>query len=137
MNEVLLDTDILSNLMRAHPTVVTHARQYLATHGRLTFSIITRYEILRGLRAKAATAQEVRFNDLCKRSRVLGLNDRIIEEAAGIYADLYNRGKIIGDADILIAATARIHGLALNTNNRSHFGRIKGLKVINWLAGAT
>jgi len=137
MAEVLLDTDILSNLMRAHPTVVSHAKTYLATHGRLTISIITRYEILRGLRAKAATAQVVRFNELCKRSRVLELNDRIIEEAAGIYADLYNRGKIIGDADILIAATARVHGLELNTNNRSHFGRIQGIRLVNWLEGAT
>ncbi len=133
MAEVLLDTDILSNLMRSDPTVVFHAGQYLTRHGRFTFSIITRYEILRGLKAKGATAPEARFNRFCMRSSILGLSDAIIEEAAAIYADLYKRGAIIGDADILIAATARVHGLIVNTNNRAHFGRVRGIGITNWL----
>ncbi len=53
----LLDTDILSALMRQHPTALARTRVYLTVHHRLTFSSITRYEILRGLYAKNATAQ--------------------------------------------------------------------------------
>jgi tRNA(fMet)-specific endonuclease VapC len=53
---VLLDTDILSAVMRQQPAALAHARAYLAVHHHLTFSIITRYEILRGLHAKKATA---------------------------------------------------------------------------------
>lgn len=53
--------------------------------------------------------------------------------AAEIYADLYQRGGLIGDADILIAATAIVEGCGLVTNNERHFERIEGLNVDNWL----
>jgi tRNA(fMet)-specific endonuclease VapC len=60
----LLDTDILSAVMRQQPTALAPARAYLAVHHRLTFSIITRYEILRGLHAKRATKQFAAFDRL-------------------------------------------------------------------------
>ena len=44
---VLLDTDILSELLKQHPLVVQRVQTYLADHERLAFSIITRYELLR------------------------------------------------------------------------------------------
>lgn len=51
-----------------------------------------------------------------------------------IYADLYRRGELIGDADILIAATALVENLVLGTNNERHFRRVAGLAVENWAA---
>ncbi len=53
--------------------------------------------------------------------------------AAGIYADLYKRGELIGDADILIAASALVDGFAIATNNVGHFRRVKTLEVVNWV----
>ena len=55
--QLLLDTDILSALMRKNPVVHAKARAYLSTHRLFTFSVITRYEILRGLKAKDAQKQ--------------------------------------------------------------------------------
>ena len=66
-----------------------------------------------------------------------GPRDEIVGEAASIYANLYTRGAIIGDADILITATAKVHGLAVSTNNRKHFARIEGIELINWLEGSS
>lgn len=131
-SEVLLDTDVLSNLMRGQTATVEHARRYLEHHERFTFSIITRYEILRGLKAKDATAQVERFNALCSSSILLPLDERVIEDAATIYAALRKTGSLIGDADILIAATARVHRLVLSTNNQAHFTRIQDLACTNW-----
>jgi tRNA(fMet)-specific endonuclease VapC len=49
----LLDTDALSEVMKGKNTSVEqHAREYLRTHGQFRFSVITRYEILRGLKSK-------------------------------------------------------------------------------------
>ncbi|MFL9463152.1 MULTISPECIES: PIN domain-containing protein [Nostocales] len=48
---VLLDTDTLSLILRQNPLVLAKAQSYLAQHSRFTFSIITRYKILRGLKA--------------------------------------------------------------------------------------
>jgi tRNA(fMet)-specific endonuclease VapC len=129
----LLDTDILSAVMRQHPAVLVRAHAYLAVHHRLTFSIITRYEILRGLHAKNATAQLTAFDRLCSVSTILPLTDAIVIRAARIYADLHQRGALIGDADILIAATGLEHGLIVVTNNESHYQRIASIQLENWL----
>jgi tRNA(fMet)-specific endonuclease VapC len=128
----LLDTDTLSAVMRGSPPVVAKAREYLAEYGAFSFSIITRYEILRGLKAKNATAQLQAFDRLCARSQVVPLTDETIVRAADTYADLRRRGELVGDADILIGASALVCGLAIVTNNEDHFNRIPGLVVENW-----
>lgn len=133
MTSALLDTDILSAVMRQQPAAMSRARAYLAEQPHLTFSIITRYEILRGLYAKNATAQLEAFDKLCHVSVIIPLTDAIIVRAAAVYADLYQRGSLIGDADILIAATALEQGLTVVTNNESHYKRIAGLQLENWL----
>ena len=132
--QVLLDTDILSAIMRREPAAIVNAQQYLVAHPQFTISIITRYEILRGLKAKSALVQLAKFEILCASTQILPLTDAIIVRAADIYADLYQRGEIIGDADILIAATAIEHGFVLTTNNENHHNRIAGIHIENWLA---
>jgi predicted TIM-barrel fold metal-dependent hydrolase len=47
----LMDTDTLSAIMRGSPPATERARSYLKAHRQFTFSILTRYEILRGLLA--------------------------------------------------------------------------------------
>ena len=73
------------------------------------------------------------FDRFCAANHILPITDKIIVQAADIYADLHRRGELIGDADILIAASAMIHNLAVVTNNENHFGGIAGLQVENWL----
>ena len=135
MEPALLDTDTLSEVMKGHDTHVQDiARQYLATFGAFTFSLMTRYEILRGLKARNAVRQLARFEQQCRRSHLLPLTDAIIVRAADIYALLYQRGQLISDADILIAATALHHNLLMVTENRDYFQRIPGLTVESWRA---
>jgi tRNA(fMet)-specific endonuclease VapC len=131
---VLVDTDILSAVMRKHALATERARSYLRLRRNFTFSIITRYEILRGLYARGAAKQIAMFDKLCAASRVLPITDPIITQAAQIYADLQKRGELISDADILIAATAITHELIVVTNNLVHFRRIRDLRTENWLA---
>ena len=130
----LLDTDILSAIMRKNSLATERARSYLEAHRQFAFSVITRYEVLRGLLTKGATKQLATFDQLCAASRVLSLTDTIIVQGASIYADLYRRGELISDADILIAATAMVNGLAVVSNNEDHFRRIRDLQIENWLA---
>lgn len=130
--EVLIDSDTLSLFLKNYSNVTANANSYLSVHRGFTFSIITRFEILRGLKAKNAQTQIVRFEAICSYSKILGLNDSVIVKASDIYADLHQSGQLISDADILIAATAFENGLAVVTNNENHFNRIKGLQVLNW-----
>ena len=136
MDPALIDTDTLSEVMKGRdPQVREKARQYLAIHGRFNFSIITRYEILRGLKVKQAIQQIAAFEARCGQSNVLPLTDEIIDLAAGLNADLYTRGQLISDADILVAATGLIHRLPVVTENTAHFNRIPGLRVESWRTG--
>lgn len=134
LSQALLDMDVLSAIMRRNPQATERARAYLELHRQFTFSVITRYAVMRGLLAKGATRQLAAFDQLCATSRVLPLTDVVIMRAAVIYADLYRRGELISDADILIAATAVTNGLAVVTNNKAHFRRIRNLQIENWLA---
>ena len=83
--QALLDTDILSAIMRKHPAAIQKARTYLEAHRQFTFSLITRYEILRGLFAKGADKQVATFDRLCSASLVLPLTGPIIVQAATRY----------------------------------------------------
>ena len=133
ITQVIVDTDILSAVMRKNPVVIPKARAYVSKYGQFTFSIITRYELLRGLKVKGATKQAIVFDRFCQKNIVLPLTDEIVVEAAEVYAELRERGELISDADILIGASALVHGFAVVTNNEHHFRRIKGLEVENWL----
>jgi len=132
MNELLLDTDTISLFLRNEPKIMSEAGKYLKFHKGFTFSVITHFEILRGLKVKDAQKQILKFGLICQQSKEVNLTSEIINRASEIYANLYQRGQIIGDADILIAATAIENNLAIVTNNESHFNRIKGLQVLNW-----
>ena len=133
MEPALLDTDTLSEIMKGvDRQVQDHARRYLTVFRHFTFSIITRYEILRGLKARRAARQMARFEQRWQRSQVLPLTDDILVQAADLYALLYQEGQLISDADILIAATALKHDLVMVTENVHHFRRIPGLSIESW-----
>ena len=134
MRRSLQDTDTLSFYLKGEPKVVERAAAYLAAFGKLDFSVITYYEIRRGLLHARATRKLADFETLANLSNVWELDRRSAQEAAAICAELWQRGEPLDDADILIAGIARANGLVLVTNNVQHFARIPGLKVENWLA---
>lgn len=131
----LLDSDTLSEIMKGRdPRVLHRAEEYLSEHPAFRFSLVTRYEILRGLRAKDAARQIAAFLVRCQRSDIYPITETIVDQAADLYGILHKRGSLIPDADLLIAATALVHDLVLVTGNEGHFRRIPGLHVINWRA---
>jgi tRNA(fMet)-specific endonuclease VapC len=132
---VLLDSDTLSEIMKGRdPRVLRHAEEYLREHETFRFSLITRYEILRGLHAKDAARQIAAFLVRCQRSDIYPVTEAIVDHAANLYGILHKRGALIPDADLLIAATALVHNLVLVTGNENHFRRVPGLRVVNWRA---
>lgn len=77
--------------------------------------------------------QRDKFERMASKNEILPITTQVILRATDIYADLSRRGALIGDADILIAATALEYGLALTTNNTRHYERVPGLTLQNWL----
>ncbi len=69
--QIILDTDILSAVMRKNPVAISKARHYLAEHGQFIFSVITRYEILRGLKANRMRLLLVAYAERGKMTRLI------------------------------------------------------------------
>ena len=132
MERCILDSDTFSLFLRHDASATRRVHDYLRIYPRLTFSIMTQYEILRGLKTKRAIKQEATFEIICRRSEILPLATAIVVRASEIYGELKPKGQKIGDSDILIAATALVHSLTVISNNTKHFGRIAGLSQENW-----
>lgn len=133
MKVALIDTNIVSAFMRGNPQVIRKTEEYLEKHDTLTISIITYYEILRGMKVLSNETKIKAFQEFMSSCNIEEIDLLIAEKAADIYDELRRTGKLVEDADILIAATAMKHGMVVVTDNTEHFKRIRGLKVENWL----
>jgi tRNA(fMet)-specific endonuclease VapC len=133
MDEAILDTDILSEVLKGrNRQVLNVAGRYLAEHGRLTFSAITFYEIVRGLRANKADRALADFLSLAKSSELLPVTIAVLDRAAGLWADARRGGHPSNDADLIIAATALEAGRVLITRNAAHFAWIPNMQLADW-----
>ena len=133
MDAALLDTDMLNEVLKQkNANVVQLASNYLKRHGQFTISSMTRYELLRGLKEKAATAQLARFDNFCQNTLVLPITDTILERAADLWVAARKIGQAGRDADLIIAATAFEHSLVLVTGNTKDYSWISGLRLNDW-----
>tara|TARA_Y100000310_G_scaffold170008_1_gene170218 strand:- start:1152 stop:1433 length:282 start_codon:yes stop_codon:yes gene_type:complete len=64
---------------------------------------------------------------------VLDLPVHACEKFGKIAASLIKTGKMVEDADLLIASIVLNKDHILITNNTKHFSRIKNLKLKNWM----
>lgn len=111
----LLDTEIIVELLRKG--------KYEAG----AISIITLIEILRGLKPK----KRVKVKELIEESfHIITINNKIIQVYCNLYQALKEKGMMIPDADLIIAATAISQNISLKTKDK-HFERLKklGLKL--------
>lgn len=107
----LLDTDKIIDLIRER------------RHEVGAISIITLIEVLRGLEA----GKRAKVKELLEESfDILNLDNSIIETYCNLYQKLKNKGVLMPDADLLIAATAMRHNIILKTKDE-HFERLRHL----------
>jgi predicted nucleic acid-binding protein len=138
MNEkiCLLDTDILSYLLKQKSPAYNRGCQYLAQTGVLTISCMTYYECIRGYQAIGAFKKLEVFYELMPLLDVVYLDEAILQKAADIYAYLKQQGRPTGEYDLLIGATALAKGMTLVTNNERHYQFLQesfGLSMENWM----
>lgn len=135
MDQALLDTDILSEILKAKDQrVLARAKDYLAVYQRFAFSAITFYEVLRGLLAKRASRQLSKFLRTANTSDILPISLPVIRRAAELWAEAQTHGHSRDDADLIIAATALEANRELVTGNSAHFTWIRGLQIVDWRA---
>jgi len=133
MKKALIDTNIISAFMRGDTAVIHKTEKYLRFHRTLSVSVITYYELIRGLKALSNNNKLNAFKKFMSSCEILDLDSLTAEKAAEIYDALKKKGTLIEDADILIAATAIKNELVVITDNTRHFDRIDNLEISNWL----
>ena len=137
MSKALLDTDMLSEILKGRNEVVlARERTYLAESGTYALSMISVVEIVKGLQKLGRERRIQTIMSEFHSADIRTLDLRSSELAGRIYGDLERTGQTIGLADPMIAAIAMRHGLTLVTGNVAHYQRIQGmgypLRLDNW-----
>ena len=124
----LVDTDFVVDYLKGKPESIK-ALTSLANKG-LVISIITYGEIYEGIYfGHDPKTAERGFLQFLRGVSLLLLNRAVMKNFARIRGYLRRKGEIIGDPDIMIAATATVNGLTLITRNKKDFQKIEGLKL--------
>ncbi len=133
----LLDTDILSNLMRRVPEGSLVSRLARVPPEEQFTSRVNLGELVYGaLRSDRADLLLERIEAVIPAELPVLPFDAVAARSYGeVRAGLESRGTLIGDADLRIAAIALSQGLTVVTANERHFRRVPGLSVENWLEG--
>jgi len=85
MKKALIDTKIISAFMRGDASVIQKAEKYLRFHRIFSVSVITYYEIIRGLKALSSTSKVNAFKEFMSSCEVLDLDSLTAEKVAEIY----------------------------------------------------
>ena len=131
----LLDTDILSNLMKRAPESALVARLARVPPEDQFTSSVTLGELLYGAHRSSRTAAllERIEETLLAELPILPFDAAAARRYGELRAELERRGTLIGDADTRVAAIALSRGLMVVTGNERHFQQVPGLEIENWL----
>jgi tRNA(fMet)-specific endonuclease VapC len=124
----LIDTGWVIDHLIQIERVVTRLREWRSQG--LAISVISLPELYEGVHyshhpEQSQQALEAFLEDVS----VLGIDEEICQLFGKERGWLRQQGALIGDFDLLIAATGLHYGLTVLTNNRQHFERVEGLQL--------
>lgn len=127
----LLDTSACVQILRGHVPSVRR----LAALGPddVALPMMTIAELRYGaMRVKLSRAAHTKLDAFLATFDVIGFDRQAAEHHARIRHALSVQGLLIGERDLVIAATAAAHGSAVVTGNPREFRRVSGLVVEAW-----
>lgn len=129
MKRYFIETSVIINFLRGKSKTV---RDIENLEGELASSFVCLAELYEGiLRVKEKKqAERAVLNFFTGLSEVYGLDQEIAKNFGRVRSELKQKGRVIEDLDILVAATCLAHNLVLVTYNPKHFKRVKNLEVL-------
>jgi predicted nucleic acid-binding protein len=129
----LLDTSVYCQPLRKKPVPSVVARWKALGDASLCVSVLCEAEVLQGLEAKNTAPLWDRYRTLLDgRLPILEVTADVARTYASLAGPMIREGNPRPVIDLLIAATAKNHGLVLATLNYRHFEGVDGLAVENW-----
>ena len=124
--QYLLDTDWVIHYLNEHQGIVQRLDALL--DDGLGLSIISLAELYEGVYySRDPEGDEQDLNDFLRGMTILGIDEVVCKIFGRQRGRLRAEGLLIGDTDLLIAATALQYDLTLLSNNRRHFERIESV----------
>jgi len=127
----LVDTNVLSELPRSRPN--PKVTRWLESQATIALSVVSVEELAFGVaRGAARRSSLVRWFEALLESGapLLDVTPQIARASGELRAAREARGRRVAQADMLIAATALVHGLSLATRNVRDFEGC-GVTVVN------
>lgn len=125
----MLDTNIVSHLVRQHPEVVNRYSQI--TPEKMCISSVTEAELLYGVAKKQNNKLHETIMEFLKTITICAWDSEAAATYGELRAAMEKKGKVMGDLDQLIAAHAISRGTTIVTNDRA-FGLVQDLTVEDW-----
>jgi predicted nucleic acid-binding protein len=126
---VILDTTFLHDLMYGNDDAVEKARE-LDQDGSVALSSMTVYELYYGVGyTDKGRAEKAKVDSVIGSKQVLPSDTSVMRKAGKIDGRLSRDGEKVGQADIVIGATAILHDRPVLTRNVAKFERIPGIEV--------
>ena len=114
----LLDTNIVTAILRSDPVVKEHLRARASENVRMLVSAVVYYEIKRGLLRRDSMHRLAVFEELVRHWEWLGVQRHHWEAAAVLWAKCRKMGVAATDVDLLLAVQARHTHAVLVTHDR-------------------
>lgn len=122
MGRLIIDADILIDASRGHAKALAFLEEHEAD---IALSVVTITELYAGVRGRE---EESGIHDLCKLFERIEVNEAIAI-SAGKLRNHYGKSHGTGVVDCIVAATAKLDGLALATLNKKHYPMLKDVLV--------
>jgi len=128
----IIDTDICIYWLKGNRNVARRIENQGIEN--ISVTIITACELYFGAYNSQKKDRNIAaLNELFMQLKVIQTTSEVARTFGDIKARLEQEGRIINDADILIASIITANNGILVTNNTDHFKRISGLRLENWL----
>jgi tRNA(fMet)-specific endonuclease VapC len=129
----VFDTNVFVQILRGKGHGRTIIKKLEATPPHtVAFSSVTLGELAFGADLATRGNEELRVLKLLQDYIELPFAIDVAWTYGKIRADLHKKGLLIGQLDMMIAATALHHQLILVTHNTHEFSRVKGLRIEDW-----
>ena len=136
MNGYLLDTDVLSQLIKSKQNLLVIRRLSALSKTQQFTSSVSMTEIFFG--AYHSPQPIAYFKAIRERIipniQILLFDLKAAQNYGALRSRLERRGRPLSQADMMIAAIALANDMVLATGNIRHFGRIPELKVEDWFS---
>lgn len=125
----LVDTDWAVYYLRGREPYVTRLKIY--REEGLGVSVVSLAELYDGVfRAPDRRNKEKTLNDFLAGLVVLDLTRDVARTFGRLRAELRSKGITVADMDLLIGSTAVYYGLVILTDNRRHYEKIPGIRLV-------